>query len=83
MENVLKFKISKNRYMKIQKKFSQPRFWYRMMRILWANKEGNHEFREVREIEMLRTRLRRSNWNPNEKQYSKNSTRCHKAIRSW
>ena len=42
-----------------------------MMRILWANKVGTHELRGVREIEMLRTRLRRSNWNPNEKNIAK------------
>ena len=37
----------------------------------YAKKVRTQELKRVRNIEMLRTRLRRSNWNPNEKKYRK------------
>ena len=60
-ENVLKYKIQKNRYMKIHNIFFITKVLLPNDEDPFANKVGTLELKWVRNIEMLRTRLKRSN----------------------
>ena len=82
-ENILKYKIHKNRYIKIHKIYLATKVLVPNDEDPFAKKVRTQELKWVRNIEMLRRRLRRSIGTLMKKNIEKNPTRGHQTLRSW